>query len=135
VVRNSRGQAGYSWALYVSTDGGVGPSNVVARNWVVDGGGRTLGGLAIGHTPAARGVTATGWRVSNASYAIYSNTPATGVSISDWTITSSGLTTFAYLSVVLAQTGGTIRNVHATNSGGPELETPPMVDGGGNTWQ
>jgi hypothetical protein len=134
VVRNSKGQAGYSWALYVSTDGGVGPHNVVARNWVVDGGGRTLGGLAIGHTPAAQGVIATGWQVTNASYAIYSNTPATGVSISDWTITSSGLTTFAYLSVVLAQTGGTIRNVHATNSGAPEIEAP-MVDSGGNTWK
>jgi hypothetical protein len=134
VVRNSSGQAGYSWALYVSTDGGVGPSNVVANNWVVDGGARTLGGLAIGHSPAARGVTANGWHVTNASYAIYSNTTATGVSINGWTVDSSGLTTFAYLSVVLAQTGGTIRNVHATNSGGPEI-VAPMVDGGGNTWQ
>lgn len=134
VVRHSTGEAGYSWALYVSTDGGIGPHNVVANNWIVDGGARTLGGLAIGHTPPAQGVTATGWRVTNASYAIYSNTPATGVNISNWTIESSGLTTFAYLSVVLAQTQGTIRNVDAINSGAPEI-VAPMVDGGGNSWK
>ena len=133
VVRNSTGQPGYSWALYLSTDGGAGPRNVVANDWIVDGGARTLGGLQIGHTPAARGVTANGWHVSNASYAIYSSTTATGVRISDWRIDSSGLTTFANLSVVLANTQGTISNVHATNSGGAEIESP-MVDGGGNTW-
>ena len=133
VVRNSTGQPGYSWALYVSTDGGAGPRNVVANYWIVDGGARTLGGLAIGHTPAARGVTANGWHVSNASYAIYSSTTATGVRISNWRIDSSGLTTFANLSVVLEQTTGTISNVHATNSGAAEI-VPPMVDAGGNTW-
>ncbi len=133
-VRNSVGTAGFSWALYVSTDGGSGPRNVTADNWTVDGGGRTLGGLAIGHTPAAQGVTARHWTVRNASYAIYSATPATGVHIDDWTIDSSGLTTFDYLSVVFEQTAGDIRNVRATNSGKPEI-LAPMVDAGGNSWK
>jgi hypothetical protein len=134
IVRNSTGQAGFSWALYVSTDGGAGPSNVVANDWNVDGGGRTLGGLAIGHTPAAHGVTALRWHVTNASYAVYSTTPATGVDIEDWTVDSSGLTTFANLSVVFEQTTGRIKNVHATNSGGAEILVP-MIDAGGNTWR
>jgi hypothetical protein len=135
VVRNSTGPAGYSWALYVSTNGGVSARNVVANHWTVDGGARTLGGLQIGNSsgPDNNGVSAHGWRVTNASYAIYSAAGAAGVDISDWTIDSSGLTTFADLSVVLVNTSGTIRNVHATNSGGPEIDRP-MVDAGGNTW-
>ena len=131
VVRNSTGQAGYSWSLYLSTDGGVSPRNVVANNWTVDGGARTVGGLQIAHTPGAQSVTATGWHVTNASYAIYSGGPASGVNISDWTIDSSGLSN---LSVDLVNTAGSIRNVHATNSGSPEI-LAPMVDAGGNTWR
>jgi len=133
-VRNSTGQAGFSWALYVSTDGGAGPSNVVANDWTIDGGGRSLGRLAIGNSPAAQGVTALRWHVTNASYAVYSTTPATGVDIEDWTVDSSGLTTFAYLSVVFERTTGRIRNVHATNSGGSEI-LAPMIDAGGSTWR
>jgi len=76
-------------------------------------------------------VTATGWHVTNASYAIYSGGPASGVNISDWTIDSSGLSN---LSVDLVNTAGSIRNVHATNSGSPEI-LAPMVDAGGNTWR
>jgi len=131
VVRNSTGPAGYAWALYVSEDAGVAARNVVANDWTVDGNGRTLGALQIGHLPGAQGVTASGWHVANASYAIYSGTAASGVRISDWTIDSSGLNN---LSVDLVNTSGTIRNVHATNSGRAEI-VPPMVDAGGNSWQ
>jgi len=133
VVRNVTGPVAYSWALYLESDAGIGPSNVVANNWTVDGSSRTLGAFTIGHPPGPRGVTVTGWHVTNASYAIYaggSGNQASGVNISDWTIDSSGLDH----SVVLVHTTGTIRNVHATNSGGPEISLP-MVDAGGNTWQ
>jgi hypothetical protein len=132
-VRNPTGQPPYSWALYCSEDGTSGSSDIIANNWVVDGGSRTLGGLAIGHTPAPARITANGWVVTNAAYPIYSSTTATGVHIDGWTINSSGITETKYLSVVLVNTEGTISNVRATNSGGPEIELP-MVDSGGNTW-
>jgi hypothetical protein len=132
-VRNSTGQTGYSWALYMSTDGGASPRNVVANNWIVDGGARTIGALQMGHAggPTISGVILHGWQVTNASYAIYSAVGATGVDIDGWTINSSG---DSGLSVDLVNTAGTIEKVHATNSGGPQIELP-MVDAGGNTWQ
>jgi hypothetical protein len=135
VVRNSTGQAGYSWALYVSTNAGVSASNVTANNWSVDG-ARSLGGLQIGNSsgPNNNGVSAHGWNVANATYAIYSGAGATGVEIDDWIIDSSGMTTYDYLSVVLVDARGTISNVRATNSGGPMIVLP-MVNAGGNTWR
>jgi len=137
-VRNVTGPVAYSWALYLESDAGIGPRNVVATNWTVDGSSRTLGAFTIEHPPGPQSVTVTGWHVQNASYAIYSANSATGVDIADWTIDSSGLLDTSMspnpLSVVLANTTGTIRNVHATNSGGPEI-LPPMVDAGGNTWR
>ena len=67
------------------------------------------------------------------SYAIYSGGSASGaqdVNISNWTIDSAGMN----YSVVLVGTPGTIQDVHATNSSGPEILSP-MVDAGGNTWK
>src|SRR4029079_4668716 len=134
-VRNSTGQAGYAWALYVSTNAGISASNVTAKNWTVDG-SRSLGGMQIGNSsgPDNNGVSAHGWSVANATYAIYAGAGATGLDIDDWNITSSGMTSYDYLSVVLVDARGTISNVHATNSGGPMI-VPPMVNAGGNTWR
>jgi hypothetical protein len=132
-VRNSTGLGGTSWALYLSTDNGTGPSNIVANDWLVDGGGRTLGALQSYHNPNARGVTALRWKVSNCAYTIYAHSDATGLDIEDWTADSCGLTTYAFLSVILQDVGGIIKNVHSTNSGAAAIGAP-MVDGGGNTW-
>jgi len=132
-VRHTTGQGAYSWALYLSYSGGVAANRITATGWDVDGGSRTIGGLQIGNStgPDQSHVTATGWRVTNAAYAIYSAAGASSVGIDGWTIDSSGL---GNLSVDIVNTSGTISNVHATNSGRPQIVSP-MVDAGGNSWQ
>jgi hypothetical protein len=131
-VRNSTGIGTNSWALYLSSDGGSGPTRVVADNWNVDGGARTLGGVQSYHNPNARGATLRGWHVRNCAYAIYLNSDATDVRIEDWTTTSCGVTTYADLSVVARDASGIIRNVRATDSGGVDI-WPPMIESG-NEW-
>jgi hypothetical protein len=132
-VRHTTGQAAYSWALYLSYSGGVAANRITATGWTVDGGNRTVGGLQIGNStgPDQSQVSVTGWHVANTAYAIYSAAGASGVDIDGWTIDSSGL---GNLSVDIANTGGTISNVHATNSGRAQIASP-MVDAGGNSWQ
>jgi hypothetical protein len=136
-VRNSTGIAGQSWALYVSYDGSVSASNVVANGWIVDGGARTIGGAGLGHDSSPEPVANVqlhDWDIANAAYSVYSSHPCTGVDIDGWTIAHTGLTTYAYISTLLANgCGGTIKNCHATDSGELILEAP-MVDGGGNSW-
>ena len=129
-VRNSTGQGDTSWALYVSSSGGRGTTNLVANYWNVDGGNRTLGAMQSYHNPNADGIVLHHWTVKNAVYAIYAQSDATGLDIDDWAITSSGS---GSLSVVIWNVSGVIKNVHATNSGAPSIRSP-MVDGGGNSW-
>ena len=130
-VRNSTGQSDKSWALYVSTSGGRGTTNLVANYWTVDGGNRTLGAMQTYHNPNGHGIVLHHWTVKNAGYAIYAQSDATGLDIADWTISSSG---YDGLSVVIRNVSGVIKNVHATNSDGPSIQRP-MVDGGGNSWK
>ena len=133
-VRNSTGQGDTSWALYVSTSGGRGTTNLVANYWNVDGGNRTLGAMQSYHNPNADGIVLHHWTVKNAVYAIYAQSDATGLDIDDWDIDSSGYSTGSgSLSVVIWNVSGVIKNVHATNSGAPSIRSP-MVDGGGNSW-
>ena len=129
-VRNSTGQGDTSWALYVSTSGGRGTTNLVANYWTVDGGGRTLGAMQTYHNPNGHGIVLHHWTVKNAVYAIYAQSDATGLDIDDWTISSTGN---GSVSVVLSNVSGVIKNVHATDSDGPSISAP-MVDGGGNSW-
>ena len=108
-------------------------TNVIANNWTVDGNGKQYSAFTIEHAPGPQHVWLNGWHVTNVRYAIYSGGSASGaqdVNISNWTIDSAGMN----YSVVLVGTPGTIQDVHATNSSGPEILSP-MVDAGGNTWK
>jgi hypothetical protein len=134
-VRNTTGHAGYSWALYVSTDGSHGASNVVADDWVVEGGGvRSLSAMQSYHTPNAKGVRMHRWKVKNVAYAVYAESDATGLDFSDWTIADSGHTTGAgNIAVYFANVKGTFANMHLTTSGTLKNVGGTMTDLGAST--
>ncbi len=135
-VRNSTGDGDNSWALYISSDGTAGPTNVVANRWVVDGGNRGLGGLQSNHDPNARDLTANGWTVTRASYALYVNSDASSLRFEDWVIRDSGKCTWECLVVDAVNASGIIRGFRSISSGTHmhAYIVAPMRDDGGNTW-
>jgi hypothetical protein len=134
-VRNSTGRAAYSWALYLSSAGGVGPSNIVANDWVVAGAGtRSLSAMTSEHTPNARGATMHRWNVKNVSLAVWAGSDATGLDFADWTIDNAGWAAHANDAVYFQNVKGSFKNMHLTNSGPLKNVSSTMTDLGGNTW-
>lgn len=134
-VRNSTGHAAYSWALYLSTAGGGGPSNIVANDWVVSGAGtRSLSAMTSEHTPNAHGVTMHRWNVKNVALAVWAGSDATGLDFADWTIDNAGWAAHANDAVWFQNVKGTFKNMHLTSSGALENVSGTMTDLGGNTW-
>ena len=134
-VRNSTGHAAYSWALYLSTAGGVGPSNIVANDWVVAGAGtRSLSAMTSEHTPNAHGATLHRWNVKNVALAVWAGSDATGLDFADWTIDNAGWAAHANDAVWFQNVKGSFKNVNLTSSGPLQNVSGTMTDLGGNTW-
>jgi hypothetical protein len=131
-IRNTKGVSGYlSWALYLSSSGGYGPSDIVADYWTVYGDpNRSFGGAQSMHDPNARSASFRHWTVSNLSYAIYAASDATGLVFDDWSISRSGAPHDTGIYSVVAVVKGVVSNLHATDSGGFYIY-PPTVNGGG----
>jgi uncharacterized repeat protein (TIGR02543 family) len=141
VVRNSRcngttAQPYHSWALYLSYDAGIHPSNITADNWTVDGSVRQMSAFTMNGGSHA---SATGWFVSSAYYAVYASGnwgPLTEFVLDDWRVRDSGATTWEgkYVSVYFEDASGQFSNMHATNSGVLlNMGMPQMTDGGSNS--
>ena len=130
-VRNITGAAGgmTSHVVYVSTDGIHAPTNLTFDNWDVQLTGQLVSALQIYHTPApAQEVTALNWTVSGCHWGFVGRYAATNVNIEGWTISNCAI------SFDSQGPSGTVKNMHATNSGAPIIQSP-MVDGGGNVWK
>lgn len=124
-----------SWALYVTSDGGTGPVNLVADDWTVDGNGRAISAMQSYHDPNGRGVTARRWNVSHVGYALYMNSDISGVVLDGWTVNDAGVAGYNGVESIIAVgpgNAGTIANFHVTNGGGVRI--PSLTDAGGNTW-
>ena len=75
VIRNSRangttGQPIQAWALYLSSNATTHATNFTANRWTVDGSNHQMGALQV---YGGSHITATGWSVSNAYYAVYAS--------------------------------------------------------------
>jgi hypothetical protein len=141
VVRNSRAngtsaQPIQAWALYLSSNATTHVTDFTANRWTVDGSGRQMGALQV---YGGSRVTATGWSVSNAYYAVYaSNTrgPLTDLILDNWTISGSGAPAWgsSNVSVATENSSGRFSNMHATTSGVLlNVGSPKLTDGGGNS--
>ncbi len=136
-VRNATTCAGPgpidSWALYLSIDGGVSPSDVVADDWTVIGTDHDFSALQVGHPPSSQShIDARHWNVAGVAYAVYADGTVTGLLLDDWTIANSVVADRPYTLYFGAKVSGTYSNMHATGSGGIESKGA-MTDGGGNS--
>jgi hypothetical protein len=129
---NAAGGAIYTWALYLSIDGGVSPSYFVADGWTVRGTGRNHSALQVGHVPSVMAhVYVRGWTVSGVAYSIYASNTVTDFLVDGWTITDSAIPSGPYTIAFASGVSGVYSNIHSTagiqSQGG-------MTDGGGNVW-
>jgi hypothetical protein len=141
VVRNSRANGTnalprHAWALYLSSNATARPTNFTANRWTVDGSARRMSALQV---YGGSNITAVGWSVSHAYYAVYANDergPLTDFILDTWTIEdtcpmASGTDSQA---VSFRNVSGRFSNMHAKASGGLlNVGTPRMIDGGGNS--
>jgi hypothetical protein len=131
-IRNTRGQRPtYSWALYLSSSGGSGPSNVVAEYWnVVGDPNRTFGGIQLGHDPNARTAVMRHWTITNVTFPIYAAADATNITFDDFNIYDSGASHDGgnYAVVVVIPGPGLVRDICLTRSGGFYIYSPQVVD-------
>ena len=141
VVRNSRAngtsaQPCHAWAVYVSSNATTHVTDFTANRWTVDGSGCQMGALQV---CGGLRVTATGWSVSNAYFAVYANrtqSPLTDFILDDWTISGSGAPMWASskVSVYVENASGRFSNMHATSSGILlNAGTPKLTNMGGNS--
>jgi hypothetical protein len=142
VVRNSRANPKYAepnhaWAIYLAATATVSPTNFTANRWTVDGSARRMSGLLV---YGGRHITAIGWSVSNAYYAVYASAKETHLTdfvLDGWTISDTGAPAWREpdVSVAIEYASGRFSNMWATSSGVLlNFGTPRMTDGGGNTW-
>jgi hypothetical protein len=141
VVRNSRcngtwAKPYHAWAIYLSATPTVVPTNFTANRWTVDGSARQMGALQV---YGGSHVTATGWSVSNAYYAVYASGtegPLTDFVLDGWTISNTGAPAWgaANASVYVEYASGRFSNMRGTASGVlVNVGTPKLTDGGGNS--
>jgi hypothetical protein len=128
-VRDITGAAGgmTSHVVFVSTDGIHAPSTLEFSDFDIALSGQLVSALQIWDT-AAQGVIAKRFTVSGCHWGFVGRSAAIGVEIEGWTISNCAI------SFDSQGPAGIVRQVHATTSGPPIIESP-MVDGGGNDWQ
>jgi len=119
-----------AWAVYVSSDGTHRGTNLTFNDWDVDNSGTspTVNGMQLEHSPQAIGVTALRWTVKGGYWGFVGRADATGVDIEGWTISGTSGPSFDS-----EGPAGIVKNMHATTSGAPIIQSP-MVNGGGNVW-
>jgi hypothetical protein len=141
LVRNSRAngttaQPYHSWAVYLSSNATARPTNFTANRWTIDGSARGISALQV---YGGSHITATGWSVTNAYFAVYASSsrgPLTDFVLDGWTIYGTGGSTWGSpnVSIAIENSSGVFSNVRATNSGIlKNVGTPTMTDGGGNS--
>jgi len=116
--------------VYISSDGSHRGGNLTFDDWTVNNtaSNHRVSALQLYHTPQVHGLTALHWTVTGGYWGFVGRGDATGVDIEGWTI--SGTSGPAFDSEGPA---GIVKNIHASNSGAPEI-LAPMVNGGGNVW-
>ncbi len=126
-----------SWALYLSSDSTTHAVNFTANNWTVDGSNKGMSGFQI---YGGNHITARGWTVSNAYYAVYASNvrgaALTDFTLDGWTVTNSGAASwgYSYVSVSVENSSGVYSNMHGTSSGILlNVGSPKLTDGGGNS--
>jgi hypothetical protein len=141
VVRNSRAngttaQPYHSWAIYLSSTSTLHSTNFTANRWTVDGSARGMSALQV---YGGDHITANGWSVTNAYYAVYASSsrgPLTNFVIDGWTINGTGAPAWgtSNVSIAVENSSGRFSNMHATTSGTLlNVGSPRMTDGGGNS--
>jgi len=137
VVRNSQTNGTtatpyQSWAIYITSTSTIIPTNITANHWTVDGSARGMSALQV---YGGSHITATGWSVAHAYFAVYSCSdrgPLTDFVLNGWTISDTSSSGNA--SVYFKSSSGTYSNLHATGSGAlANSGTPNLIDGGGNS--
>ena len=125
VVRNSRcdgttAQPLHSWAIYLTATQTVFPTNFTANNWTIEASDRQMSALQVF---GGNHIIFTGWKVSNAFYAVYasgaSRGPITDFVLDGWTISNTSGPTWgsANVSVAIEVASGKISNMNTTSSG------------------
>ncbi len=136
VVRNSRANGTsaapyHSWAVYITSTSTVSPTNIAVNRWTVDGSARGLSALQV---YGGSHITATGWTVAHAYFAVYACSdrgPLTDFILDGWTVTDTGSSS---TSLYFNTASGRYSNMHATGSGVlVNLGTPKLTDGGSNS--
>jgi hypothetical protein len=142
VVRNSRCNGTdalpyHSWAIYIDATPTVFPTNFTANHWTIDGSAHQMSGLQV---YGGSHITAIGWSVSHAYYAVYANGnargPLTDFILDGWTISDTGAPAWGSdnVSAAISYASGQFSNMHAISSGILLNQgTPRMIDGGGNS--
>ena len=141
VVRNSRSNGiappDSSWAIYITSTPTVFSTNFTANRWTIEASAGQMGALQV---YGGNHVTATGWSVSNACYAVYASGsergPLTDLILDDWTISNTGAPAWGTLnaSVYMENASGRFSNMHATVSGVlANVGSPKLIDGGGSS--
>jgi hypothetical protein len=141
VVCNSRAngttsQPFLAWAIYLTATSTLFPTNFTANRWTIEASGRQMSALQVF---GGNHITATGWSVSNAYYAIYASSsrgPLTDFVLDGWTISDTGGPAWglANVSVAIEYASGKLSNMHAIDSGALLNQgTPKLTDGGGNS--
>jgi len=141
VVRNSRSNGivppDSSWAIYITSTPTVFSTNFTANRWTIEATARQMGALQV---YGGSHVTAIGWVVSNAYYAVYASGsergPLTDLILDDWTISNTGAPAWGTLnaSVYMENASGRFSNMHATVSGVlANVGSPKLIDGGGSS--
>ncbi len=141
IVRNCRANGTYAqpwhaWAVYVSSNATVHVTNLTLDRWTVDGSAGQMGALQV---CGGLRVTARGWSVSNARYAVYATrtqSPLTDFVLDDWTISGSGAPMWASpkVSVYVENASGRFSNMHDASSGTLlNAGTPKLTNAGDNS--
>lgn len=142
VVRNSRCNPAISppdssIAIYITSTKTVFVTNFTANRWTVEATDRQMSALQV---YGGNNVTAIGWVVSNACFAVYASGsgrgPLTNFILDGWKISNTGSPTWglANISVAAEYSTGKVSNMHATASGGLAIVgTPQLIDGGSNS--
>jgi len=141
VVRNSRAngttaQPSLTWAIYLTATSTLFPTNFTANRWTIEPSNRQMSALQVF---GGNHITATGWSVSNAYYAIYASSsrgPITDFVLDDWTICDTGGSAWGLpnVSVAIEYSSGKLSNMHATASGVLlNVGKPKLTDDGGNS--
>lgn len=135
-----------AWAAYLSASPTVVPTNIVLDRWTLDCSARQMSALQV---YGGDHVSARGWSVAHAYYAIYAagtRGPLSDFVLDGWAISDCGGQAWpgystangapiTAMSVGLAQATGRFSNMHATSSAGLiNTGLPTMTDGGGNVW-